>query len=278
MHLLLALDSTYEQLASVAITSFLLHHKFESLVIVSPETNKFQLLEIISRAFEIPYHHYSITHDSPLYLLGSDVRPYFYCIEALNQEPPGRYLYVDADTLCVANLDILTSLELDADKPLAACSHGRPMPDRSLILGLRSAFHYFNAGVLLFESKYLKSILMPKIVVDYYLKNKVMCRFREQCALNALLSGKVKFIPNQYNLLSWMRARNAQHPWQDMSVNSMAYCLKHVRENLSIVHFSNGTLPDRIPSDRHERIDRYWLLLKKNLSNPSEMPLYADLW
>ena len=278
MHLLLALDRTFEHLAAVAITSFLLHQKFESLVIVSPETEKFELLERISKVFEIPYYHYSITHDSSLHLLGSDVRPYFYCIEALNQQSPGRYLYVDADTLCVSNLDMLSSLQLDANTPLAACSHGRPMPDRSLILGLQSEFHYFNAGILLFDSMHLGSILSPKIVVDFYLKNQVICRFREQCSLNALLRSNVKFIPSQFNLLSWMRARNEQHPWQDMSINSMAYCLQDVRNNMSIVHFSNGTLPDRIPSERHERVDKYWLLLEKNLSNPVKMPLYSDLW
>ena len=116
------------------------------------------------------------------------------------------------------------------------------------------------------------------MVVDFYIKNKAMCRFREQCALNALLSGHVKFLPSQFNLLSWMRERHAQHHWQDVSVNSMAYCLKEIRKNMSIIHFSNGTLPDRIPSERHERIDQYWLFLEKNLSNPLELPLYSDLW
>jgi len=96
--------------------------------------------------------------------------------------------------------------------------------------------------------------------------------------LNALLRSNVKFIPSQFNLLSWMRARNAKHPWQDISINSMAYCLQDVSKNMSIVHFSNGALPDRISSERHERVDQYWLLLEKNLSNPLKMPLYSDLW
>ena len=101
----------------------------------------------------------------------------------------------------------------------------------------------------------------------------------EQCALNVLLSGYVKFLPNQFNLLSWMRERHSQHQWQDPSVNSMAYCLQDIRNNMSIIHFSNGTLPNRIPSERHERIDKYWLFLKTNLSSPlDQLPLYSDLW
>ena len=80
------------------------------------------------------------------------MQPYFPCIEALRQNRSGRYLCVDADTLCVASYRPLEDLPLDDEFPLAACSHGRPMPDRSLLLGLESHYHYFNAGVLLFDS------------------------------------------------------------------------------------------------------------------------------
>lgn len=278
MHLVLALDKSFEHLAAVAVTSFLLHHKFESILIVSPEKEKFKVIDAIAQSFGIPYIHQPISLDSPLHLLESDIRPYFYCIEALDQEAPGRYLYVDADTLCITDLDMLSDLQLDADAPLAACSHGRPMPDRSLILGLQTPFHYFNAGVLFFDSNLLKRLLSPMMVVDYYLKNKALCRFREQCCLNALLNGHVQFLPSQFNVLSWMRERQSRHRWQDISVNSMAYCLPYVRENMSIVHFSNGALPNKINVERHERMDHYWLLVEKNLQEPTQIPLYSDLW
>ena len=40
MHLVLALDQGFEALASVALTSFLLHHSFESLVVVDADHPK----------------------------------------------------------------------------------------------------------------------------------------------------------------------------------------------------------------------------------------------
>ncbi len=278
MHLLLALDKSFEHLAAVAVTSFLLHSSFESLVIVSPESEKFEKLEYIAYEFDVPFVHQMLEETSALYRLPKDVQPYFYCIEALNQVIPGRYLYIDADTLCVADLHLLTKLELNFNTPFAACSHGRPMPDRSLILNLESPFHYFNAGIFLFDSEPLKKYLSPSMVVDFYLKNQCLCRFREQCSINALLRGHVQFLPGQYNVLSWMRERQNHHQWHHPSVNSMAYCLPYIWKNMSIIHFSNGALPSRVPKERHELMDRYWLLIEQGISKPTDLPNYSDLW
>ncbi len=281
MHLLLALDHGFESLAAVALTSYLLHQPFESVVLVTPVGQRMQVLESVAAAFDLPLVYQPLVVDASLHRLPAEVRPYFFCIEALNQSNPGRYLYVDADTLCVSGLGALAELQLAYETPLAACSHGRPMPDRSLVLGLETPFHYFNAGVLLFDSQALSHWLTPTAVVEYFVQHQALCRFREQCALNAVMQGHIQFLPGQFNLLSWMRERQSQHRWQDVAVNSMAYCLSDVREKASIVHLSAGALPHQLPSNRHERFDHYWLLLEQGLAQPdrlSKLPRYADLW
>jgi glycine cleavage system protein P-like pyridoxal-binding family len=58
----------------------------------------------------------------------------------------------------VADLSPLAALQLDADTPMAACSHGRPMPDRQLALGLNSPYAYCNAGVLLRAYAYIRAL------------------------------------------------------------------------------------------------------------------------
>ena len=153
------------------------------------------------------------------------------------------------------------------------------MPDRSLVLGLESPFHYFNAGVMLFDASALASQITPAAVVDYYLKQRALCRFREQCSLNGLLRGKVQYLPGQYNLLSWMRERQAKGPWHDVGANSMAYCLPDVRQRMAIVHLSAGALPTRVEASRHERVDLYWLALQQaSLQGQSlaQLPRFAD--
>ena len=281
MHLLLALDQGFEPLATVALTSYLLHHSFSSVVLVTPADQRMHQLEGIADAFECPCRHQPIATEAALHRLPAEVQPYFFCIEALQQCEPGRYLYVDADTLCVAGLEDLEQLPLRGTTPLAACSHGRPMPDRALVLGLEEPYHYFNAGILLFDSVLLNAVLRPEQVVDYYLQHQALCRFREQCSLNALLSGKVQFLPGQYNVLSWMRARQSSSPWHDVASNSMAYCLPDVRDKKAIVHLSAGAIPDRLPPERLEKPDRYWLMLQQALEQQQslpKLPRYADLW
>ena len=264
MHLLLALDRGFEALGSVALTSYLLHHRFESVVLVTPPDQRLVQLEALAARFGVPLVWQQIGSEAALHRLEPALQPYFYCIEALHQQP-GRYLYVDADTLCVNELSALEDLPLDNAHPLAACSHGRPMPDRSLVLGLESPFHYFNAGVMLFDACALASLITPADVVDYYLTHRGLCRFREQCSLNGLLRGQVQFMPGQYNLLSWMRERQAKSRWHDIAANPMAYCLADVWERMAIVHLSAGALPTRVDASRHERVDRYWLYLEQAL-------------
>ena len=265
MHLLLALDRGFEALAAVALTSYLLHQRFESVVLVTPADQRLVQLEAVAAAFGVPLVWQPIGPQAALHRLDPAIQPYFFCIEALQQNQPGRYLYVDADTLCVSDLSALEDLPLDPERPLAACSHGRPMHDRSLVLDLESAYHYFNAGVMLFDASALASRISPASVVDYYLRHRSLCRFREQCALNGLLRGQVQFLPGQYNLLSWMRERQAQGRWHDVAANPMAYCLPDVRERMAIVHLSAGALPAQVEPSRHEVMDLYWLYLEQAL-------------
>lgn len=272
LRLLLALDSSFEPVAAVAICSFLAHNRFERVVVVTPNDTWLNILPTIASHFQTPLEQITIPPEAACEALDPSVRGYFYCIEALEDvchgslaNDPGRYLYVDSDTLCIRELTELIRFPLDETQPLAACSHGRPMVDRQLVLELESPYHYFNAGILLFDSWKLSGHIRSKDVVRFFRENRAICRFREQCALNALMRGKVRFLPNQYNYLSWMRPRVAEGVWHQVHANPMAYCLGHVRDELAIAHLSAGAIPSRIGSDRHETIDKYWLRLDSTL-------------
>lgn len=272
LRLLLALDSGFEPLAAVALASFLAHNHFERVVVVTPNGTHLNTLPAIAGRFQTPLNHITIPTNAACEALDRSVKGYFYCVEALEEvchgslaDDAARYLYVDSDTLCVRELTELAELPLSETKPLAACSHGRPMVDRQLILELDSPYHYFNAGVLLFDSWRLAAHISSSSVVSYFQANRAVCRFREQCALNAMLRGKVRYLPNQYNYLSWMRPRNAGGMWHHTSANPMAYCLNHVREELAIAHLSAGGIPNRMESERHEMIDSYWMTLHSAL-------------
>ncbi len=283
LRLLLALDRSFEPLAAVALCSFLAHNRFERVVVVTPNGTHLSDLLTIAGQFQTRLDQIHIPADGACEALEPSVKGYFYCIEAFEAvchgalaHDHGRYLYVDADTLCIRDLTELSHLPLSETRPLAACSHGRPMVDRQLVLELDSPYHYFNAGVLLFDSWQLAAHISSNRVVSYFQENRAICRFREQCALNALLRGKVRFLPNQYNYLSWMRPRVAGGAWHDLSANPMAYCLAYVREELAIAHLSAGAIPSRLAPERLESVDTYWLnldsILKANIHQEGLQP------
>ena len=66
MHLVLALDSGFEGLSVVALTSFLLHHDFESVVVVSPVGNPLHGLEQVAKQFGVPFRRQIIGAESVL--------------------------------------------------------------------------------------------------------------------------------------------------------------------------------------------------------------------
>lgn len=275
LRLLLALDAGFEPLAAVSLCSFLIHNRFERVIVVTPADTQLQILPAIATQLQTAFQQLTIPESAACDELDPQIRPYFYCVEAFDQvchghlaADPGRYLYVDADTLCVRDLSELGQLPLNLERPMAVCSHGRPMVDRQLLLQLESPYHYFNAGILLFDARALAPHLSSAAVVSYFHANRALCRFREQCALNALLRGKLQYLPNQYNYLSWMRPRAAGSPWHQLSCNPMAYCLNHVREELAIAHMSAGAIPSRLKSESLEVIDRYWLRLESWVKSP----------
>ncbi len=272
LKLVFALDQSFERLAAIALTSTLIHNSIGQVVVVAPHTGTLTELEAICHQFGVGYRQLAIAADSPIQRLPAQVKPYFYCIDALDQVcrgsggvSAGRYLYLDADILCIRPIDELIRLELSAATPMAACSHGRPMADRSLCLGLASPIHYFNAGMMLFEAEHLASHFRASEVVAFYENNRALCRFREQCAINAVLKNRVVYLPSQYNYLTWMRSRSQSGTWQDLAINPMAYCLNDVRRDLAIVHFSAGQLPPAVLPSRHEPMDRYWIQLAELL-------------
>jgi lipopolysaccharide biosynthesis glycosyltransferase len=267
LSLLYALDAGFEELALLSLASFLLHNKFRRVYCAtSSEYDAARLASLCDR-YGQSFVPLPIPDSHPITVLSPAVQPYFYCIAAIDMIPPdaGSVLYADADTLCVSSLETLANLQLNGEQPVAACSHGRPMLDRQLALGLASAYHYFNAGLLLFNPATYPEMARATAVIDYYLQHEVLCRFREQCALNSLLKHRVAFLPSSYNYLSWMRPRLSDHIWQNPLHNPFAAQLEHIRSSVKIAHLSARALPSLLPVDRLEPLDRYWLHLRERL-------------
>lgn len=268
IQLVYAIDAACLELAALSFVSVCLHSSPPaSLRVLTPIGVDPSLLQQLAELMAVPFLHQQLPQHTPLQRLAAPLRPYFYCLEALHTTRSGPLLLLDADTLCVADLSPLSALKLTAEHPIAACSHHRPMPDRQLALQLLSPFHYINAGVLLADPAHLASQFNVSDAVRFFEDHSALCRFREQCVLNHLLSGRFQHLPARYNLLSWMRHRARRSPWQNQAVNPMASVLPEERNHAAIVHFSNGCLPHHLRWHQRDRFDRYWLRLRRSLQH-----------
>ena len=265
--LVYALDAYCIPLARISLLSVCRHAPVGSIRVVSPAGVDISPLRRIADSFQVPLLQSFLADDDPIQRLPDSIRPYFYCLSALAQPGAGPSLLLDADTLCVGDLQSLLELRLTSERPIAACSHHHPMPDRQLALKLQSPFAYINAGVLLFDPQLLAQYFHLDIALQFFDHHRVLCRFREQCVLNALLADHFHFLPPRFNLLSWMRHRARRSPWQSELVNPMASLLPLERSQAQIVHFSNGCLPRRLRWYQRDRFDRYWLQLEAALKD-----------
>lgn len=124
----------------------------------------------------------------------------------------GQILYLDGDMQVTASLAPLFEHPLAAGRVLAArdwnafhATPGMPGSARELAalsqLGLtdQTALDYINTGMLLADRAAWADF--GPAALAYYNAHPPSCRYYDQCALNAVLSGRVDFVSQRFNFL-----------------------------------------------------------------------------
>ncbi len=164
-----------------------------------------------------------------------------------------KFIYLDADMICVGALKALLALDFE-DKTACVVEDfklegGRP------VLSDKKGEAYFNSGMMYIDiKKWIKEQISEKslqllraVNKDASLKKKYGFEFRcfDQDALNIILQGKAKFIPPKYNFLcniSLRRNKNLQEvpsdtiiihyhgfnkPWHEWCFHTLARYFRH---------------------------------------------------
>ena len=116
--------------------------------------------------------------------------------------PPdvNRVLYLDSDTLIEQPLDNLWNQDLTGYY-LAGVDDCLSSDYRSLV-GLGKEGTYVNSGVLLINVEKWRKDGICQRFVDLVIKNNGFFVFNEQSAINTMFSGKIKILPQNYNVNS----------------------------------------------------------------------------
>ncbi|KAA5548770.1 glycosyltransferase family 8 protein [Adhaeribacter rhizoryzae] len=108
-----------------------------------------------------------------------------------------KLLYIDTDTVVVGNLAELYRVNVDAVPAAAALDAKISLrPD----LGINTAGHYFNAGVMLINTELWKSQHILEKALQYLHDFPERIEWADQDALNALLQNNIVKVSNRFNI------------------------------------------------------------------------------
>lgn len=180
-----------------------------------------------------------------------------------------KVLYVDGDVIFKGSISEL--LNMDISNYAAAAVEDAPNNGPSR-LGYDEKYSYFNAGILLLNLDYLRSIDFTRKAFDYIMINAYKITSHDQDVMNALLFGKVLYLPIIWNMLDCYYIR----PFQIANIYKKD--IKQYKKKALVIHFSGRLkpwhygcrhplkkmykaqikkLPFHIPIDRWEGVKKY---------------------
>ncbi|MEQ8155646.1 MAG: glycosyltransferase family 8 protein [Clostridiaceae bacterium] len=150
-----------------------------------------------------------------------------------------KALYLDSDTIIEGSLKELWSFDMD-DYYLAGVDDCLSSTYRELV-EIDDCGTYCNAGVLLFNVKKWREDNVKQQLIDNVIRNNGYFVFNEQSILNSVFAGKIKILPQEYNINSLVYAFKYQELMRLRKPQNFSYTKKEyyfARENPIITHFT----------------------------------------
>lgn len=251
MNICFATDDNYVKTTAIAIMSVLLTNKDEeiSFYILSQsltEENKEILKTTVLRYSSKNQIYFCILTSSIIDKFSSTIKKEDHVslaaylrlfIPSLIPDNVQKILYLDGDIICVDSLLPLYETDLK-DYSIAAIYDDITNKLETFVrLKYEKKNGYFNSGVMLLNLNYWRLNKIQEKVLDFMLKNKEICVWHDQDALNKILNGTVKFTSIKYNVLERLFENENNYP------TSFDTEIKEAVENPVIIHFATNKKP-----------------------------------
>lgn len=165
-----------------------------------------------------------------------------------------KLLYLDADIVVMNDLTELLQTDL-ASCAIAARSF--TVMESSLInqrLKRESSLRYFNAGVLLINSRFWEEMSCTKYITKIILDESDRLLYADQCALNLFFGDNYKSLPLEWNIT---RAFFESDPDCQTYSSEEASMVKNAISHPKIIHYTGDYKPWHIQC-RHPLRQIYW--------------------
>ena len=177
------------------------------------------------------------------------------------REVGDRVCYLDSDVIVLASLQGLFDLPLDSCPCAAFDDPSIELLPRKQKLGLPPEVVYFNAGILVINSREWMAREISARARAFLYENPAVCPYEDQDALNATIAGDFVPLDERYNRFSMLEKSTAG--WS--------------KGRWAIIHFAATPKPwsPFQPSGRHlEQAAFYWFVAMRGL-RPSAAAIYA---
>ena len=140
-----------------------------------------------------------------------------------------KIMYLDSDLVVDGN--ILEFWDINIDRYVVAAVREESIQSNEERLGIPMNQKYFNAGVLLINSKKIRDENYFDVIMDYMIKNKEILLFSDQDALNAIFYNKWLEIDEKWNYHNY---------FVDMKKSKLELIKK---DNPVIIHYTGPIKP-----------------------------------
>ena len=148
-----------------------------------------------------------------------------------------RIIYLDSDLIVIDNLRSLWEEKMDDETALCAIPDFVRIKDYHRLEINHLKHLYFNSGVLLINLNYWRLNSVGERYINYICSFAEKLLYPDQDTLNVVLQGKVKYIHQKYNTMSFYFAKE-----EYLSVRVWYNDMKPIREAIKapvIIHFAS---------------------------------------
>ncbi|GHT45416.1 hypothetical protein FACS189454_04850 [Planctomycetales bacterium] len=136
-----------------------------------------------------------------------------------------KAIYLDSDIICTASLRELWETELGGHYIAGAENFAflNTMKEYPATIGLSPEHIYINSGVLVMNLKKIREDNKVKELFENQARLACTGKYAEQDTINYTFSGKIQYLPKQFNYHGWREAKDIEKPDRLLVPNVIHY-------------------------------------------------------
>ncbi|MCC6473036.1 MAG: glycosyltransferase family 8 protein [Burkholderiales bacterium] len=163
-------------------------------------------------------------------------------------EKPGKALFLDSDLVVDADIEALWDTDVTG-LVAAACRDRVGQRMRHAALRLAPTHDYFNAGVLLVDTRAWRQEQVSERALEFLQARRGEALLLDQDALNVCLQHRVRYLGGAWNFMPFLPHAHLQDDYEALVTG---------RLKPAIVHYAGTKKPWAVPQDPNRFMQLYW--------------------